>query len=140
MSDFDLTIDDENKLIRVTADGLFFKTDVARMVGTARDQAIKLGFNLFYDVQNAERRLSAFDWYELPRELEAYNHPTARLIKAAAVLSQKADFRDLRFFETVLQNLGFNVRLFLSYDYALDWVLRGTEPEGGADTILQGWF
>ncbi|MBS1794732.1 MAG: hypothetical protein JSS81_12805 [Acidobacteria bacterium] len=126
MDYFSLHVDEQNKLLRVKAAGRVLKADAADVINTARREAMKNDLNILYDLQAAKTTLTAFDWYELPRELEVFRTPTARRIRAGALISERDDVGNLKFFENVLHNLGFNVKIFFHDEDAVRWLAKNS--------------
>ena len=76
------------------------------------------------DVRQLQGRLDTLEAYQIPAEtFEDLRRPG--VIKAAAIVDHPEYLDRGRFFETVAQNRGFNLRIFGDVDEAVQWIEGG---------------
>lgn len=123
MNCFDVHIDQENHLVKITASGELALKDGEKIITTARTTAAEHRFNLLYDIRQATTNVSYADWYNLARQLDVYNRPETRRIKAAVLISQDDKSLDsYKFYEIVTENVGLQLRFFTNEEEACKWV------------------
>lgn len=127
MNSFDIILDHEMKLVKVTIAGELFQSDGEKVITAARETAAKYKYHILYDMRQATTTVQFASWYKLPRELEVFKIPEARQTKAAVVVS-KTDkaLNEYRFYETVTDNLGFKLRIFFEEEDAIRWLKENT--------------
>ncbi len=125
MISYRIDIDDDLQLIRVEVSGVVTKNTGKEIITKARVAASEHGYDILYDIRRATIKVSTTSWFNLPRELDVFNHEGARLIKAA-ILIEKEDkaIDEYLFFENVVRNLGFSFKVHFSETEALRWLDR----------------
>jgi hypothetical protein len=123
MSNFNIEVDDEHRIIRVTYEGNLDILNANKLVNEARSIAHNLGYNLLYDMQNSFLKASTTEMYLFPRQHELLVKPEAERVKSAAIIPPR-DEQGWAFYETTSINAGLNFRIFHNEEDALKW-LRG---------------
>jgi hypothetical protein len=123
MSKFNIEVDDEYRIIRVTYEGTLDILTANKLANEARSIAHNLGYNLLYDMQNSLLKASLTEMYLFPRKHELLVKPEAGRVKSATIISLR-DERDWGFYEITSRNAGLNFRIFNNEEDALKW-LRG---------------
>lgn len=72
-----------------------------------------------HDLRKAEIDIPAFEIYNLPKAITTIL-PDNRKWRGAIVVSKNTE--QYRFFETVAVNHGYNVKIFLDFDEAMNWL------------------
>lgn len=125
MDSLEISLDHENKIVRVTATGQLNLSDGESIITEARTTAGKYRFDIIYDIRNASTVVPFADWFHLPRKLPVFKEENARSIKAAILASpEDKALGDLKFYETVTYNLGFKLRVFFDENEAIAWLLQ----------------
>ncbi len=123
MSAFDISLDSENRLVRVVASGELFQSDGEQLITTARQKAGETGYNILCDMRAATTTVAFVSWYRLPRELEVFKDPKARQAKTALLVSPTDKALDgYKFYEVVTDNVGLKFRIFFEEIDALKWL------------------
>jgi hypothetical protein len=123
MKSFNLNIDDENHLVKIFVVGQMSQKDGEEVISAARQNAMKFGYNILYDIRQATTKVEFSEWFILPRKLEVFKAPRARTVKAAVLVSQKDPaLDDYNFYEDVTSNLGFQLKIFFDEAEALAWL------------------
>jgi len=125
---YTITLDHDRRLVRVVTRGEIARDVGEDLITNARAEAAKYQYNIFCDVRESRAKVGLADWYFLPRRLLLYRKAKTANIKAAIIVSAGRQERVYRFFETVTQNLGLSIKIFLEEEKALDW-LRITAEE-----------
>lgn len=127
MASFDVILDDDCRLVKIIANGIFLQADGEAAITKARLLAAERNYNVFYDMRNATTKVAFSDWYTMPRNLEVFKGNTTRQVKAAILTSiDDPALDDYRFYETVTANLGFRLRVFLEEAEAIEWTTTKT--------------
>ena len=122
-SSYEVLLDHENFLVKITAFGELYQKDGEEIITVARTTAAEYGYNVFYDIRQATTTVAFASWFHLPRKLEVFKDMKTRRVKAA-ILASKQDkaVGDYKFYETVTQNIGIQLRVFFNEDEALTWL------------------
>ncbi len=123
MNSFDIFVDHNLKLVKITATGELFQADGEKIISLARETAAEHSYHVLYDIRQATTTVSFSSWFHLPRELEVFQKLPTRKVKAAVLVSagDKA-VEDYKFYENVMENLGIPLRVFFSETEALEWL------------------
>ena len=123
MNKFNTSLDETQKIVRATANGVMMKSDIEQMITDVRKAAAEHGFNVLYDLRNATTKVPFAEWYYIPRNLPIFKEPNAKEIKGVMLISagDKA-VKGYQFYETVADNLGFSIRTFFDETEALNWL------------------
>ena len=123
MNSFDVSLDHENRLVKITASGEFFQADGEKIITIARTTAAEHGYNALYDIRQATMTVNFASWYDIPRKLEVYKDLKTRRVKAALLVSpQDKAVEDYKFYEIVTDNVGLKLRVFFNEDEAFTWI------------------
>jgi len=95
------------------------------LIKEARTEAARHKFNILCDVRGSTAKVTMADWFFLPRTLDVYLKTKTRFVKTAIVVSTGRQENTYKFFGTVTQNLGLNIRIFLDVADALQWLEEG---------------
>lgn len=134
MDSFEVSLDDTNKIVRVKATGNIDFPTLEKMIDTARKAAVENGYNIIYDVRQAQTKVAIGNWFFIPRNLEVFKDPRSK--KASAVILAFADDKAVegyKFYATVLGNLGYRVRVLFDETEAVNWLLE-LENENNFDS------
>ncbi|MGC2238095.1 MAG: hypothetical protein WA584_18180 [Pyrinomonadaceae bacterium] len=123
MSSFEVFIDAELRLVKVTAFGEFFQKDGEEIITTARKAAAEHDYNIIYDMRQATTTVAFASWFNLPRNLDVFKDIEPWRTRVA-VLASKQDkaLNDYKFYETVTGNLGLKIRVFFEETEAMKWL------------------
>ena len=128
MSSFDIFLDHENQLVKITLNGELYLKLGEEIITTARKTAAEHRYNIVYDLRNAQTIVSYADLYNLARRLEVYNNPETRRVKSAILLSpEDKAMEDYKFYELVTDNVGLQLRIFVDETDAKKWA-TGKSP------------
>lgn len=110
-------------IVRLIVSGPLALADYRRLTEEALQLARSKNVELFLvDDQQTKNRASTLELFSLPAMYEELGVP--RSSKVAIVVAQDTRFEpDLRFFETVCVNRGWNVRVFTAERQAIEWLL-----------------
>lgn len=123
MPHFDISLDSERRLVIIKAFGELREKDGEKIITAARTKAMENDYNIIYDLRNATTTVLFASWYHLPRKLEVFNTQKAFRIKAAVLVSPTdKSMPDYKFYETVTENLGLKLRVFLDESEAHEWL------------------
>ena len=120
--EYTITLDTENGIVRVVARGELVKESGEEIITKARMTAAEHQYHILCDVRQAEVKVSIADWFFLPRTLPVYKNNKTRIIKTALIISPRNQESEYRFYETVAQNEGMNLRVFLKEEEAVEWI------------------
>lgn len=121
MSLYEITQDDDLKLVRVTARGEFSKARGEEVITAARLRAAETGYDILYDFRDTVTRVALIDWYKLPRQLVVLRMAETRNPKVA-ILYPVHSARDYQFYEDTAANVGLTVKVFQDEAEALAWL------------------
>ena len=126
MSDgqYTITVDQERGFVYVVAEGEFERNLGDELITSARQEAAKRQTNILCDVRQATIRVTLADWFFLPRRLGVYKNTKTRGIETAIVVAGGKQERGFRFLETVTNNVGMNIRIFLAEEDAVAWLVE----------------
>ena len=124
---FEVFVDHQLKLVKITVTGEMFEADGKEIITVARTTAAEHGYNALYDISKATTTVPFASWFQLPRNLPVFQNLETRHIRAAVVASphDKA-VEDYKFFETVTHNMGIQLRVFFDEDEAIKWLQTDT--------------
>ncbi len=126
MSSFEIKLDHENRLVRVTGTGEFFQPDGEKLITAARTAAGERDYSIFYDMRRATTTVHFASWFSLPRKLDVFNQLKTRRVKAAIlVLKEDKAVEDYKFYELVTDNIGIKIRVFFDETEAFTWLTEG---------------
>ena len=130
MNKFSTSLDFKHKIVRAVANGLIMKSDIEHMITAARKAAGEHGFNVLYDLRNATTKVPFAEWYYIPRNLPVFKEPDAKSVKGAMLISpEDKSIKDYQFYETVADNLGFQIRTFFDETEAINWLNENDLPQ-----------
>lgn len=121
MGDYDVLLDDDLKLVRVTARGHLSKPLGYEIITKARMLAAEKGYGILCDVRDAALQVGLGDWFFLPRELDVLQSGATRNVRVAVVIPPEA-VEEYRFYEDVTANVGLTFRVFLDEQAAVAWM------------------
>lgn len=123
MSIYDVFLDHEQRLVKVTAKGELFQSDGDEIITAARTKAMEYDYNILYDIRQATMTVLFSSWFDLPRRLDVYKDERSWNIKAAILVSphDKA-VEEYWYYETLTANLGYKLKIFFDEDKALQWL------------------
>jgi len=78
------------------------------------------GFHVLVDTRRSTGALSANELWSLAQQLAQYRHAFGR---KTAILCPLARFDHSRFFALCAENRGFDMRAFVSYEEAMEWLI-----------------
>ncbi len=124
MKTFEVSLENELHLVKVTVFGELFQKDGEEIVTVARTTAVEHGYNILYDMRQATTTVPFASWFNLPRNLDVFKD-VKTLRTRVAVLASKQDkaVGDYKFYETVVANLGLKLRVFFEEDEAIEWLI-----------------
>jgi hypothetical protein len=122
--EYNITLDNENKIVRVVAFGELDKKLGEEIITNARTTATEHKYNILYDVAQAIVLVSLIDWFFLPRTLPVLQNQEMRTIRAAVLIPAGDQERAYKFYETVTHNVGMDLRIFLKEDEAVKWLIE----------------
>ena len=130
MDSFNISLNHELKLIRVTAAGEIFQADGERIITAAREAATKNGYDILYDIRQATTTVSFASWFNLPRKLDVFKDLSVWRFKAA-VLASPSDkaVDDYKFYQLVTGNIGLRISLFFEEKVAIQWLIKNRETD-----------
>ena len=108
--------------VRATPEG---HADLARaeqlLKDIARTGARLEEFHVLVDTRRSTGGLSANELWSLAQQLAQYRHPFGR---KTAILCPLERFDHSRFFALCAENRGFDMRAFVSYEDAMEWLIE----------------
>lgn len=125
MASYKLELNNSLSYIRVEAFGDIEQEMGEKIITEARTLASENNYDILYDMRAASSKVQLSDWFHLPRTLDVYRHKKARFISAAVLLAPDEKMPDqYKFFETVVGNLGFRLKIFFEENEALEWLAK----------------
>lgn len=125
MQSFEVFIDHENRLVRITTYGKLYQKDGEQIITVARKTASEHSYNVLYDMRKATTIVSFSSWFSLPRDLDVLKKIETRFVKAAILASpDDKSIEDYKFYQTVAENLGLRVGVFFEENEALAWLSK----------------
>ena len=124
MSDkpYEITLDKERCIVHLIVRGELAKDVGEKIITQARTEAANTQYNILCDVRQAKVKTVLTDWFYLPRTLDIYKKTQA--VKTAILINPNKQESEYRFFETVTQNLGISIKIFLHEKDALKWLKK----------------
>jgi hypothetical protein len=122
--EYTITLDSNNGIVRVVARGELVKELGEEIITQARRSAASHHYHILCDVRQSEFKVSFADWFFLPRRLPIYKASKTRIIKTALLISPGDQEEQYNFYETVMQNVGMNLKVFLKEKAALEWLKK----------------
>ncbi len=114
-----------NDFITATAHGtLDFDESKRGLMAVASAAGPFIGCEIILDTRQVKSHLSTTDLWSLASELAKLG---ATFHCRTAVLCPRERLEDAEFFALCAQNRGFNVRGFLSYEEAMNWLTESSE-------------
>ncbi len=117
-----ITLNHERGLVCVVARGEFDFRLGEELITDAREQASEHEYNIFCDVRESRAKVNLVDWYYLPRRLFVYTDWKTRTAYTAILVTSGRQEKAYRFFETVANNIGLQIKIFLREEEALEWL------------------
>lgn len=128
MSYFELSVDHELKLIRITVIGELFHKEGKEIITTGRTTAAEYGYDVLYDMRQGTTTVNFSEWYFLPRDLKVFQIKKTKDVKAAVLVSpQDKAAEGYKFYENVTTNMGISVRIFLDESEAIEWLRKSSK-------------
>jgi len=116
---YNLTVDEENRVIRLVVEGELNKNEGQMIIRETRKKAVDLELDILCDISQAKIKVTLADWYYLVRNRDIY--PSRPAGKTALLINP--DSREIyQFFLNVSRNVGFNFKYFFTEEDALDWL------------------
>lgn len=130
MDSFNVSLDHDLKLIRVTAAGEMFQADGERIITAAREASAENNYDILYDIRQATTTVPYASWFSLPRELEVFKDLNVWRFKAA-ILASSSDkaIEDYKFYELLTGNIGLRISLFFEENEAIEWLLQNRDTK-----------
>lgn len=122
MKKYQIDVDDKFQIVRVTAFGVLHQKDGFEIISEARKVAAQHRYPVLYDVREATTEVPLAAWFNLPRELDVFKDVKTRFVKVAIVISETEDPKGYKFYETVMQNVGLELRIFKDIALAEQWL------------------
>jgi hypothetical protein len=119
---YTLTLDHKHSLVTVVAQGEFDMNSGMELITDARKNAAENQYNIFCDVRDSTAKVNLADWFFLPRRLGVYKNANARKTRTAILVAPGGQENSYRFFETVTNNIGLRIKVFLNEEDALAWL------------------
>lgn len=119
---YTITLNHEQGVVYVLAQGEFDFKSGEELITDARKQVAEHQYSIFCDVRESRAKVNLVDWYYLPRRLFVYRDWKTRRIKTAILVGKGRQENAYRFFETVANNLGLRIKIFLREEDALEWL------------------
>jgi hypothetical protein len=119
---YTITLNHEQGLIYLVARGEFNFETAGELITDARQQAAEHQYSIFCDVRESSAKVNLADWYYLPRRLFVYRDWKTRRVRTAILVKTGRQENAYRFFETVANNLGLRIKIFLREEDALEWL------------------
>lgn len=116
---YNLTVDEENRVIRLVVEGELNKNEGQMIIRETRKKAVDLELDILCDISQAKIKVTLADWFYLVRNRDIY--PSRPAGKTALLINP--DSREIyQFFLNVSRNVGFNFKYFFTEEDALDWL------------------
>jgi DNA-binding transcriptional LysR family regulator len=110
-------------LVRARPEGEAYLEDAEQLIRDIAAAGSGLaGFEVLVDTRRVTGNLSATDLWTLAEKLARFRDNFAR---RTAVLCSLEKFDYSRFFALCAENRGFNIRVFTSYEEAMEWLIGG---------------
>jgi len=119
---YTITLNHEQGVVYVLAQGEFDFQLGGELITDARKQAAEHQYHIFCDVRESRAKVNLADWYYLPRRLFVYRDWETRTVKTAILVEAGKQENVYRFFETVANNLGLRIKIFLREEDAREWL------------------
>jgi hypothetical protein len=111
-------------LVRARPEGEAYLEDAEQLIRDIAAAGAGLAdFEVLVDTRRVTGRLSATDLWTLAEKLGRFRDNFAH---RTAVLCPLEKFDHSRFFALCAENHGFNIRVFTSYEEAMEWLIDGT--------------
>ena len=120
-------------LVRARPEGEAYLEDAEQLIRDIAAAGAGLAeFEVLVDTRRVKGSLSATDLWTLAEKLGRFRDNFAH---RTAVLCPLEKFDHSRFFALCAENRGFNIRVFISYEEAMEWLIDGTvAPSAAAET------
>ena len=114
--------DAARRIVRVTLQGVFDKPEIEKMVTAAREASAKNGWNILYDMREAEPgKMSPAEVFWFPRQHPSLQSAGAATVRVATVTDEK--FAAMAtFWENAFRNAGLQARAFTDEAAAVQWL------------------
>ena len=110
-------------LVRARPEGEAYLEDAEQLIRDIAAAGAGLeDFEVLVDTRRVTGNLSATDLWTLAEKLGRFRNNFAR---RTAVLCPLEKFDHNRFFALCAENRGFNIRVFTSYEEAMEWLIGG---------------
>src|SRR5688572_21847538 len=110
-------------LVRARPEGQAYLEDAEQLIRDIAAAGAGLAdFEVLVDTRRVTGSLSATDLWTLAEKLARFR---ANFARRTAVLCPLERFDHSRFFALCAENRGFNIRVFTSYEEAMEWLIGG---------------
>lgn len=123
--EYEITLDDDRGLVRVVVKGMIKRELGEEIITTARTVGAQKKYHIIYDMRQATADVTLADWYFLPQRLTVLKKVETRILRAAVLIQPDEQQKDYQFYETVMNNQGMRVRIFLKEQMAIKWLSEG---------------
>jgi hypothetical protein len=117
-----ITLDAERRLARIIARGELDREQGEEIITRALSTAAEHQYNILCDVRQAVVKVTLADWFYMPRTLAIFKNEEVRAINTAILIAPGKQEDEYKFYETVIHNLGMNLKIFLKEEDALEWL------------------
>jgi hypothetical protein len=119
---YEVTINKEENFLHVQAAGERTLDNILAITHEIMAAYARHGIpKVLVDVREIEGALSTMEGFELPTE-HFQKIRDQRILQKAAIVDRKENEERFRFFQTVAENRGFNLRVFTDVDEATSWL------------------
>ena len=122
MFDYQKTIDHDNHLVHIRVTGEIGISDGKLIMVEARTEAIRLKYNLLYDLRKMTSRTNLNELYMAVRELPVFKEIQALHMRTGILHAPDVGNDRYKFYANTASNVGLSVRNFTDEAEALDWV------------------
>ena len=118
---YKITLDDENRLVRLVVRGELTKREGENVIVETRARAAESQYDILCDITEGSIKATTADWFFLVRNKEIY--PSAPSEKTAILISPDKG-KIYKYVENVNRNVGFKIRIFFNEEDAIKWIRR----------------
>jgi hypothetical protein len=115
----EISLDEENHLIRLVVEGKLTKSEGEKIIIEARAVAAQNQYDILCDITKATILASMADWFYLFRNKEIY---PSRSSEKTAILINPDTRKDYNFVKDVILNVRLKIRIFSNENDALKWL------------------
>lgn len=122
MFQYHIDINDEEKLISISASGEIDASIFKQVSNEVAKLYNENGYNVFYDLFDTNLRLSFEDQISVPRNIDANKGSiVAHQVHIAGYVNAE-DYSDWKFMEYINAGMGYHAKVFLNKKEALFWL------------------